>query len=115
MPATTPQAQLASWLFIKFYTSPEIQASWARASHYLPVRRSASEKLGGYLDEDANYKTALDLLEQAVSEPSVPGYDFIRQEVELALEAILEGSDPGAILASLSAAANQVLTVRLER
>ncbi len=113
--ATIPEAQLASWLFIKYYTSPEIQARWTQATHYLPIRGSAAEHMGEYLTDNPNYQAALELLADSVSEPSLPGYDFVRQEVELALEAILGGSDPEPILASLSAAANQVLAERLER
>jgi len=113
--AATPETELASWLFIKHFTSPEIQARWAQATHYLPVRQGATDYMGAYLADHPKTQAALELLSNSVSEPSLPGYDFVRQEVELALEAILGGSDPGATLASLSAAAEQVLTVRLER
>ena len=115
IPVSTPEAELAAWLFLKYFTAPEIQARWGQESHFLPVRSSAADYMGDYLAENLNYQAALDLLPYGVTEPSVPGYDFIRQEVELALESILEGTDPAVTLSSLTAAANQVLTIHLER
>ena len=34
---TTPEQQLAGWLFIKWFTSPEIQAKWDMISGYFPT------------------------------------------------------------------------------
>jgi len=39
--AATPEQKRAAWEFIKWFTSPEIQAEWAIATGYVPVRRSA--------------------------------------------------------------------------
>ncbi|MGD8815036.1 MAG: extracellular solute-binding protein, partial [Anaerolineales bacterium] len=36
--ATTPERMLASWYFIKWFTSPEIMARWIEASAYHPTR-----------------------------------------------------------------------------
>jgi len=40
---TTPEKQLASWLFLKWFTAPEQTARWAIATGYFPVRKSAAE------------------------------------------------------------------------
>lgn len=113
--ATTPEAQLAGWLFLKYFTTPEIQARWAQASYYLPVRISAAGLSDNDLVENPNNQAALEYLAHSRSEPPLPGYDFIRQEVELALVSILDGADPAATLDSLTATANQILTVHIER
>jgi multiple sugar transport system substrate-binding protein len=115
IPASTPEAELATWLFLKYFTSPEVQARWSQDSHYLPVRISADDHLGTYFSGHSKNQKAFELLSYGVTEPSVPGYDFVRQEVELALEAILEGGDVNAILISLNETANQLLTVHMER
>ena len=113
--ATAPEAQLAGWLFLKYFTTPEVQARWSQASNYLPVRISAAEHLNDDLAENPKVQAALDYLVYGVSEQPLPGYDFIRQEVELALASIIGGADTIATLDSLSATANQVLTHHLER
>jgi ABC-type glycerol-3-phosphate transport system substrate-binding protein len=38
---STPERQLASWLFARWMLSPETQARWAGESGYLPVRAAA--------------------------------------------------------------------------
>ena len=40
IPVTTPEQELAAWLFVKWFTSPEIQAQWVAASGYFPTRAS---------------------------------------------------------------------------
>ncbi len=115
IPASTPERELAAWLFLKYFTTPEVQARWGQVSNYLPVRISAADHLDAYFSDHPNYQAAIDLLSYGVAGPSVAGYDFVGQEVELALEAILEGADVDAVLDSLNATANQVLTVHLER
>ncbi len=50
---STPEKQLASWLFIKYFTSRDVTAYWAQQTGYLPVRKSAAES--------ADYKKFLDV------------------------------------------------------
>jgi multiple sugar transport system substrate-binding protein len=38
---TTPERQLGAWLFVKYFTSPEVTADWSVATGYTPVRQSA--------------------------------------------------------------------------
>ncbi|MGA9347744.1 MAG: extracellular solute-binding protein [Anaerolineae bacterium] len=40
---STPEKQLASWLFLKYFTAPEQTAEWAMAANYFPVRKTAAE------------------------------------------------------------------------
>jgi multiple sugar transport system substrate-binding protein/sn-glycerol 3-phosphate transport system substrate-binding protein len=93
VPKSTPERQLAAWLFIKYYTSPDVQATWAKASGYFPVRQSVAEGLSDYFEANPAYKTAFDLLEFGVGEPPVPGYDFAREVIEEAMAAIADGAD----------------------
>jgi multiple sugar transport system substrate-binding protein/sn-glycerol 3-phosphate transport system substrate-binding protein len=115
IPTSTPQKELAAWVFLKYFTSPEVQAQWSQGSNYLPVRRSAGDYLVDYFSNHPQSRVAFDVLNYGITEPSIPGYDFIGQEVELALEAILEGGDVAAILNSLNITANQILTDHVER
>jgi multiple sugar transport system substrate-binding protein len=115
IPASTPQAELATWIFLKYFTSPEVQARWVQTSSYLPIRASAADHLSDYFADNPNYQAAFHLLPYGIYEPSVPGYDFVQQEVELAVEAILGGADVSETLDSLNATANQILAVQLER
>jgi multiple sugar transport system substrate-binding protein/sn-glycerol 3-phosphate transport system substrate-binding protein len=117
IPKTTPEGELAAWLFIKFYTNSDIQARWARASNYFPVRAGVAEGLGDYFEADPAYKAAFDLLQYAKAEPPVPGYDPVRDEAEVVFNAIVTGVDDRPIeeqLAELDEFANEELALASE-
>lgn len=109
IPETTPETQLAAWLFIKYYTSTDVQAGWARASNYFPVRESVADGLSEYFAENPAYEVAFSLLTNTKAEPGVAGYDPIRDEAESAFVRVLQGEDAATVLAELDTAANALL------
>ena len=109
MGRSTPEKELATWLFVKYYTSPESQAKWARASNYFPVRQSVADGLAEYFEQNPAYKTAFELLPYGTTEPPVPGYDFVRDRVQEVMAAIADGADVESILAELTSEANEIL------
>ena len=89
MPKTTPERQLATWLFLKYYTSTDVQAKWAQASQYFPVRASVADGLAEYFEANPAYKTAFELLQYSKFEPPTAGYDFVRNEVNTTMAALV--------------------------
>jgi multiple sugar transport system substrate-binding protein len=110
---STPEKELASWLFLKHFTSPMVQAIWAQASNDLPVRASAANGLGDYFAANPAYQIAYEMLDYGYFEPSVPGYDFVRDMAEEAMAAIAGGADVASALAQLTEAANTSLAEQL--
>jgi ABC-type glycerol-3-phosphate transport system substrate-binding protein len=106
MPKGTLESELATWLFVKYFVSSEAQAQWIQTSNYLPVRASAAGSLADYLAANTAYATAFEMLPYGRSEPSVPGYDFVRDMVEEAMVAIIAGEDVQDILNQLTEDAN---------
>ena len=106
---TTPEQQLAAWLFTKWLTEPAQQARWVRASNYFPVRKSTARDLGGYFRENPNYETAYGLLNYGKSEPVVVGYSQVRRQIADAVVEILEGGNIDQVLMGLEKAANNTL------
>lgn len=109
IPRSTPEQELAAWLFVKYYTSPEVQTEWAIASQYFPVRASVADGLADYFESDPAYKTAFDLLTYGVAEPPVPGYDFVRNLIEVQMAAIVDGAEVVSTLAAANIEANRIL------
>jgi len=114
IPKSTPEKELATWLFIKYYTSPEVQATWAKVSNYFPVRASVADGLSDYFDQNPAYKTAFDLLKYAKTEPPAPGYDFVRDLVKEAMAAIADGADVESTLKGLTKEANSILAEQMQ-
>jgi multiple sugar transport system substrate-binding protein len=92
---TTPEKQLAAWLFIKWLTEPEQSARWTRATDYFPVRRSAADGLTDYFAENPQFQKAFDFLSHDIAiEPGVVAYDECRDMIGEMLSAVAAGEDP---------------------
>jgi multiple sugar transport system substrate-binding protein/sn-glycerol 3-phosphate transport system substrate-binding protein len=106
----TPEQQLAAWLFVRWFTEPEQQASWAAASNYFPVRISTAQNMSDLFAEQPQYEQAWELLltGQLFTEPALAGYDNIRGEAQNAFVEILAGADVEATLEALDAKAEEI-------
>jgi multiple sugar transport system substrate-binding protein len=86
---TTPEQQLAAWIFVKWYTTPEVQARWSQVSGYFPTREGANDFLEGYVDENPQWGAALDLLQYSYYEPQLISYQSTRDAAEEAFNVIM--------------------------
>jgi multiple sugar transport system substrate-binding protein/sn-glycerol 3-phosphate transport system substrate-binding protein len=108
---STPEKELASWLFLKWFTSPEINARWVEVSAYYPVRASAVDLLGDYAAENPLWAQGLEFAPIGVGEPGWASWGTVRRDVQDTFSAILQ-SDADQIptlLAELNAAAAEAL------
>lgn len=109
----TPEEQLAAWRFVKFLTSPEINARWAVASGYLPVRDSAahSATYQQYVNQDPKkYGAGVAQLEYAKFDPGLSAwFDARRNVTEAAQEALILGIAPQDALDRAAAATDRAL------
>jgi multiple sugar transport system substrate-binding protein len=106
--ATTPEQELAAWIFTKYYTSPEVMAEWVRISNYFPTRESTNEFLGDYVSENPQWAAALSLLPFSYYEPQLISYQAVRDQAEQAFNAVLQGADAQATLDELTQTANDL-------
>lgn len=82
----TPEQELASWLFLKWFTEPPQQRRWLQGSLYFVVRKSAVRGVQPY------QRWTYTFLGTGKSEPSVPGYESVRGRVAKAMVDILNGA-----------------------
>jgi multiple sugar transport system substrate-binding protein len=110
IPRSTPQKQLAAWLFIRWFSEPEQQAQWAHVSKYFPVRKAAEPLITDLLDTDATFANAWIILKSARlrSEPPYAGYDLVRDAITAAYSKVLDGADVDATLAALQVQADTI-------
>ncbi|TMC46797.1 MAG: extracellular solute-binding protein [Chloroflexi bacterium] len=80
---TTPEKQLASWEFLKWFADSKQTARWAAASGYMPLRASAAndQALKDYWAKRPQSKQAFDLIPGSVAGPSIRGYQEIRDSI----------------------------------
>lgn len=106
---TTPEQQLAAWLFLKWFTQPDQQARWVRASGYFPARRSTAAGLEAYFAENPNFQVAYGLLDYGKIEPTAPGYETVRRLIQNAMVDAMDGGQLDLLLNRLTKAANATL------
>ena len=109
IPETSPEEQLAAWIFIRYLSQPEQQARWVRASDGFPVQGSTAFALESYFEENPVYRAAFELLKYGRFEASMSGYDQILNEAAIAYSDILEGEDPELNLSALDGLANSII------
>ena len=61
--AGTPEQQLASWLFLRFFAQPEVQAQWAQSLSLFPLTNSAA----GMMDTSAMQPEFVDMVNRVAS------------------------------------------------
>ena len=103
---STPERQRGAWEFIKFFVSPEITAEWASRTGYLPVRRSAADvkTYAAFLAEHRRNRATFDTIPCGVREPSVAGWQAIRQYILEQITRVCKGQATPAEAATAAAA-----------
>jgi multiple sugar transport system substrate-binding protein len=106
---TTPQRQLAAWLFIRWFTGADQAQRWAEATTTLPLRNSAAQAMGRKQNLDPNIKTVLELLPFGQSEPTVTGWESAHEVLADTMRAVAGGLAPQAALEQAEAKVNSLL------
>ncbi|MBC7263272.1 MAG: ABC transporter substrate-binding protein [Chloroflexi bacterium] len=91
---STPQRQLASWLFIRWFTQPENNARWAMATNYFPLRKSALalDVMKDYIKNNPAYATAAEFLSYARAEPRIAAWYQVQELLAEAMREALNGT-----------------------
>jgi len=100
---SSPEQELASWLFIKYLTSPENQAKWVEASGYLPTQYSTEAMLADYVASNPVYASSLALAALGQGEPETfTAWYSVRRAVEDAAAQLYAAESPEAVDAILA-------------
>ena len=107
-----PELNLASWIWLKYFTSPEVQAQWINFSAYHPSQTTTEQFMGDYIEANPIYATGLELSQYGEAEPNLASWGNVRNEISESFNAIVAAADEAEIdqlLADLDAAAAQAL------
>lgn len=108
---TNPERQMAAWVFLKYLTSPEVQAKWIEGSAYYPTRSDTVPLIEAYSQENAIWSTGLSFLDSGKAEPAWASWSQVRRDVGDSFAAILQGSveDIPATLEALNVTAQEAI------
>lgn len=109
---TNPDANLASFLFLKYLTSPEVQVTTTLSTGYMPVNNLAD--IGTKAEDDVQWGQAFELLQSnSFSEPPIAAHFAVRGLIQDAFDAIVAAADEAevqAILDQLQADAEEAVS-----
>jgi multiple sugar transport system substrate-binding protein len=71
---STPERELAAWLFMRWLLEPERQAQWVRVNGLFPLRTSALDLLADYSAAHPQWEAAVKLLDQARPVPQAASW-----------------------------------------
>ncbi len=71
---STPERQLASWLFVRWLLTPENQAKWVEATGLLPLRFSALDYLEKYRTDHPQWNIAVGYIPEAHGTPQLASW-----------------------------------------
>ena len=106
---TTPQRQLAAWLFIRWFTGANQTRRWAEATTTLPLRNSAAQAMLKTQNLDPHIKIVLGLLPSGQSEPAVIGWEPARQVLADTMRSVASDVPPQTALDQAEAQVNPLL------
>jgi len=79
---SSPEKQLAAWLFARWLLSPESQAQWVERTGLFPLRHSVLDMVGSYLLASPQWGAANASLPQAQDVPQMASWGKIRYVLE---------------------------------
>ncbi|MFQ3567644.1 MAG: extracellular solute-binding protein [Aggregatilineales bacterium] len=118
---STPEQQLASWLFIKHLASTENQIRWSESTFFFPSRISAAEGISqDFYDAHPYYSHAVNLIFSGdvniYRSPQNASYGVVRDLLATAISDVTVGRrDVAEVAAALEAEANRVHQESLTR
>jgi len=115
MVPSTPEAQLASWLFLKFLVSPESAAAWSQGTGYFNPITSVTFDEAAFAPGLFPYFSAANALVNGAdtvlySSPNIPAYGTVRGLISEAIANVTSnGMSVADAVAALQAGADQAL------
>jgi multiple sugar transport system substrate-binding protein/sn-glycerol 3-phosphate transport system substrate-binding protein len=94
----SPEANLAAWLWLRYFTSPEVQAKWITYSAYFPSQSTTADYLGDYINETPLYGLGLDLAQYGEAEPNLASWGAVRGAIQDAFFAIQDATSEEEII-----------------
>lgn len=100
---STPEQQLASWLFVRWLLAAENQKKWVEVNGMFPLRSSALSLLGDYQKTHPQWAQAVALLPQAQMEPQLASWRQVRIMISDGFDAMFRSNTPAGRVAEVLA------------
>jgi multiple sugar transport system substrate-binding protein len=89
---SSPEEQLAGWLFIRWMLEPENDARWVQATGLLPLRTSTVDLLTDYAAGHPQWAQAVDLISEAQIQPQLASWRTVKVMVGDGFDCLFRGN-----------------------
>jgi multiple sugar transport system substrate-binding protein len=100
---STPQQQLAAWLFTRWLLLPEHQQNWVEVTGLFPLRNSALGLLDDYRASHPQWSAAVDLIPRGQIQPQLASWKQVRIMVGDGFDAMFRTNTPAGRVAEVLA------------
>jgi multiple sugar transport system substrate-binding protein len=100
---STPEQQLASWLFVRWLLSPQNQKQWVEVNGMFPLRTSSLSQLGDYQKTHPQWAQAVALLPAAQIEPQLASWREVNVMIGDGFDAMFRTNTPAGRVAEILA------------
>jgi ABC-type glycerol-3-phosphate transport system substrate-binding protein len=91
---TTPERQLAAWLFVRWLLQPESQAQWVEQTGLFPLRNSVIDMIGPYRAALLQWESARGYLSLAKNVPQLASWRNVRYVLEDGMTVLFQTNLP---------------------
>jgi multiple sugar transport system substrate-binding protein len=100
---STPEAQLASWLFVRWLLSPDNQIRWTEATGLFPLRGTITADLSDYARTHPQWEAAIGYVADAQIQPQLASWRQVRVMVGDGFDAMFRTNTPAGRVAEILA------------
>lgn len=100
---STPEEQLASWLFVRWMLDPERQQKWVEVTGLYPLRNSMQASLDSYARSHPQWEAAVQLLPQGQSQPQLGSWRQVKIMMGDGFDAMFRANTPAGRVAEILA------------
>jgi multiple sugar transport system substrate-binding protein len=98
--SSTPEKQLAAWLFVRWLLQPESQSQWVEQTGLFPLRSSVLDMIGPYRQASPQWEAACGYLSLAQGVPQLASWRKIRYVLQDGMTVLFQTDLPVDKLAS---------------
>ncbi len=100
---STPEQQLASWLFVRWMLAPQQQAKWVESTGLFPLRTSSLDSLNDYKNSHPQWAAALALMPKGQIQPQLASWRKVRVMLGDGFDSMFRNNTPAGRVAEILA------------
>ena len=100
---STPEQQLAAWLFVRWMLAPDRQAKWVKSTGLFPLRTSSLDSLNDYKNSHPQWAAAVAMIHEGQIQPQLASWRKVRVMLGDGFDSMFRTNTPAGRVAEILA------------